>query len=303
MWSAIATRPASPPCTPPPRRSWTIWACAHCRSCRRLKKSANPAHPPRRPRPASRPTTSRSSQRTSKRTETAAETSRGAAKRTTLPNPRRATTQTAPARSSSRPQPATTTSQSRNSTTVRLEPRTPSRSQADSPPTRAIKPKGRPGKTARPMRPTSRIESGRRPTRGRADASVPARSEKLQKLLAQLGLGSRRDMEAWIEAGRVIVNGERAHLGQRVVPGDRVKVNGRLVYLRFADAAPRVLLYHKPAGEIVSADDPEGRRSVYDSLPRMKGNRWIVVGRLDYNTSGLLVFTTSGELAARLMHP
>lgn len=152
------------------------------------------------------------------------------------------------------------------------------------------------------MRPSSRIESGRRPTK-RQNADAPVRSEKLQKLLAQLGLGSRRDMETWIEAGRVSVNGERAHLGQRVVPGDRVKVNGRLVYLRFADASPRVLLYHKPAGEIVSADDPEGRRSVYDGLPRMKGNRWIAVGRLDYNTSGLLVFTTSGELADRLMHP
>lgn len=110
-------------------------------------------------------------------------------------------------------------------------------------------------------------------------------------------------MEAWIEAGRVSVNGEPAQLGQRVGPADRVRVNGRLVHLRFADASPRILLYHKPAGEIVSADDPKGRRTVYESLPRMKGGRWVVVGRLDFNTSGLLVFTTSGELAARLMHP
>ena len=153
------------------------------------------------------------------------------------------------------------------------------------------------------MRPTSRIESGVRPTERQAAQVEPGRNEKLQKLLAQLGLGSRRDMEAWIEAGRVNVNGEPAHLGQRVGPADRVKVNGRLIHLRFADAAPRVLLYHKPAGEIVSTDDPEDRRTVYDSLPRMKGNRWIVVGRLDFNTSGLLIFTTSGELAARLMHP
>ena len=110
-------------------------------------------------------------------------------------------------------------------------------------------------------------------------------------------------MEALIAAGRVRVNGEPAHIGQRVRPGDQVKVDGRLVQLRFADALPRVLLYHKPAGEIVSADDPEGRPSVFDSLPSIKGGRWIAVGRLDFNTSGLLVFTTSGELADRLMHP
>lgn len=122
-------------------------------------------------------------------------------------------------------------------------------------------------------------------------------------MLAQLGLGSRRDMEAWIAAGRVSVNGQPAHIGQRVEPGDRVKVNGRLVHLRFADQSPRVLLYHKPAGEIVSADDPQQRVSVFDSLPRLKRGRWIAIGRLDYNTSGLLVLTTSGVLADRLMHP
>jgi 23S rRNA pseudouridine2605 synthase len=155
------------------------------------------------------------------------------------------------------------------------------------------------------MRPTNRIASAKsRPTERRgAAAAEPERHDKLQKLLAQLGLGSRRDMVVWIEAGRIQVNGERAHVGQRVGPSDRVKVNGRLVHLRFADAMPRVMLYHKPAGEIVSADDPQERRSVFDSLPRMKGARWVVVGRLDFNTSGLLVFTTSGELAARLMHP
>lgn len=153
------------------------------------------------------------------------------------------------------------------------------------------------------MRPTTRLARGPLRPAERATAAAPERQEKLQKVLAQLGLGSRRDMEAWIEAGRVQVNGERAHLGQRVGSTDRVKVNGRLVQLRFTDATPRVILYHKPAGEIVSADDPQGRRSVFDSLPRMKGGRWIAVGRLDFNTSGLLVFTTSGDLAARLMHP
>jgi 23S rRNA pseudouridine2605 synthase len=122
-------------------------------------------------------------------------------------------------------------------------------------------------------------------------------------VLARSGLGSRRDMEAWIVAGRVAVNGAPAHLGQRVSPSDRIKVDDRLVSTRREHALPRVLLYHKPAGEIVSADDPAGRASVFDHLPRLKGGRWIAVGRLDFTSSGLLIFTTSGELAARLMHP
>jgi 23S rRNA pseudouridine2605 synthase len=118
-----------------------------------------------------------------------------------------------------------------------------------------------------------------------------------------LGLGSRRDMEQWIADGRIQVNGRPAHVGQRVSPQDRVKVNGRLLRLRFEDEAPRVLLYNKPTGQIVSMDDPEGRPTVFDNLPRIKGGRWIAVGRLDFNTGGLLILTTSGELAARLMHP
>ncbi len=122
-------------------------------------------------------------------------------------------------------------------------------------------------------------------------------------MLARSGFGSRRDMEAWISAGRVTVNGSPAHLGQRVSPLDRIKVDDRLIAARREYALPRVLLYHKPAGEIVSADDPAGRASVFDHLPRLKGGRWIAVGRLDFTSSGLLIFTTSGELAARLMHP
>lgn len=110
-------------------------------------------------------------------------------------------------------------------------------------------------------------------------------------------------MEAWIAAGRVTVNGAPAHLGQRVSPQDRIKVDDRLVAARREHALPRVLLYHKPAGEIVSADDPAGRPTVFEHLPRLKGGRWIAVGRLDFTSSGLLIFTTSGELAARLMHP
>jgi 23S rRNA pseudouridine2605 synthase len=126
---------------------------------------------------------------------------------------------------------------------------------------------------------------------------------KLHKALAEAGLGSRRELEEWIAAGRVSVNGLPAHVGQRVGPRDRVKVNGRLVHLRFAARAPRLLIYHKPEGEIVSRDDPEGRPSVFERLPPLKGGRWVAIGRLDFNTSGLLLFTTGGELANRMMHP
>lgn len=122
-------------------------------------------------------------------------------------------------------------------------------------------------------------------------------------MLARSGLGSRRDMEAWIAAGRVTVNDRPAAVGLRVGAGDRVKVDGHLLAPRWETRVPRVLIYHKPAGEIVSADDPAGRPTVFDRLPRVRGGRWIAVGRLDYNTTGLLVLTTSGDLAARLMHP
>ena len=99
------------------------------------------------------------------------------------------------------------------------------------------------------------------------------------------------------------VNGEAAHLGQRVAATDKVKVGGRLVNLHFAGRVPRVLLYHKPEGEIVSRDDPQGRPSVFNALPRLRGGRWIAIGRLDFNSCGLLLFTTDGALANRLMHP
>nr|WP_243642597.1 pseudouridine synthase [Sulfurisoma sediminicola] len=127
---------------------------------------------------------------------------------------------------------------------------------------------------------------------------------KLQKALADAGLGSRREIEEWIGAGRVNVNGEPAHVGQRIGPGDKVKVNGRLVSLHLGQQrAPRVLLYHKPEGEIVSRDDPQHRASVFDKLPRIRGGRWIAIGRLDFNSCGLLIFSSSGELANRMMHP
>ena len=129
--------------------------------------------------------------------------------------------------------------------------------------------------------------------------------ERLQKVLAQAGLGSRREMEEWIAAGRVTVNGEVATLGMRVVEGDVVRAdNKRPIRIKAQDTRlPRVLLYHKQEGEIVSRDDPEKRASVFDKLPRLSGMKWIAIGRLDFNTSGLLIFTTSGDLANRLMHP
>jgi 23S rRNA pseudouridine2605 synthase len=127
--------------------------------------------------------------------------------------------------------------------------------------------------------------------------------EKLQKVLAQAGIGSRRMMEEWIASGRVTVNGEPAILGMRVVEGDLVKAERRTIRVGERDQVARVLLYHKPEGEIVSRDDPENRTSVFDKLPKLRGQKWIAIGRLDFNTSGLLIFTTSGELANRLMHP
>lgn len=132
-----------------------------------------------------------------------------------------------------------------------------------------------------------------------ADDDAP----KLHKVLAEAGLGSRRDMEELIVAGRVSVNGEPAHIGQRILPTDAVRINGKLIQRRVSSKPPRVLVYHKPAGEIVSHDDPEGRPSVFDRLPTMKAGKWLAVGRLDFNTEGLLLFTTSGDLANRLMHP
>ncbi|WP_186149639.1 23S rRNA pseudouridine(2605) synthase RluB [Burkholderia gladioli] len=126
---------------------------------------------------------------------------------------------------------------------------------------------------------------------------------KLHKVLAEAGMGSRREMEELIVAGRVSVNGEPAHIGQRILPTDQVRINGKPVKRKLANKPPRVLLYHKPTGEIVSHADPEGRASVFDRLPPMKTAKWLAVGRLDFNTEGLLMLTTSGDLANRFMHP
>ena len=127
--------------------------------------------------------------------------------------------------------------------------------------------------------------------------------ERLQKVMAQSGHGSRRNIEILIAQGHITINGQVAKLGDLVGPGDRVKIDGKLISLRFGTALPRVLLYHKPEGEICTRDDPEGRPTVFAKLPKVNNARWVSIGRLDFNTSGLLIFTTNGDLANRLMHP
>ncbi len=133
--------------------------------------------------------------------------------------------------------------------------------------------------------------------------AAPEPTQRLHKLLAMQGLGSRRDMEELIASGRVTVNGEVAKVGAGVTQYDIVRIDSRPVRLSFEAELPQVLIYHKPEGEIVSQDDPEGRATVFDKLPKIKQGKWIAIGRLDMNTSGLLIFTNSGELANRFMHP
>jgi 23S rRNA pseudouridine2605 synthase len=127
--------------------------------------------------------------------------------------------------------------------------------------------------------------------------------QRLHKVLASCGFGSRRAMEEMILAGRITVNREPAEVGQKVGPGDEVRINGELVKVRFAEPRTRILMYHKPAGEIVTRDDPEGRPTVFAKLPNIGNGKWIAIGRLDFNTEGLLLFTNSGELANKMMHP
>ncbi len=126
---------------------------------------------------------------------------------------------------------------------------------------------------------------------------------KLQKVLAQAGIGSRRDMEQLVAEGRITVNGEPAHVGQRISFGDQLRIDGKAIKVRIAPPPPRVLAYHKPAGEVVTHDDPQHRPTVFRRLPRLQQGKWQSVGRLDINTEGLLLFTNSGELANQLMHP
>lgn len=129
-------------------------------------------------------------------------------------------------------------------------------------------------------------------------------TEKLQKVLARAGFGSRREVERWIADGRVKVNGQTALIGARVGPEDKIVVDGKkLAAQQKPSSTPRVLLYNKPEGEICTRSDPEGRATVFSRLPPLKHGRWVSIGRLDINTSGLLLFTTDGELAHKLTHP
>ncbi len=127
--------------------------------------------------------------------------------------------------------------------------------------------------------------------------------ERLQKVLARLGIASRREIEDWIRHGRITLNGQYAKLGDRCQPGDRLTVNGRAIDLDAMDEPTRVLMYHKPTGEVVTRRDPEGRPVIFTQLPRPSRGRWIAIGRLDINTQGLLLVTNNGELANRMMHP
>jgi 23S rRNA pseudouridine2605 synthase len=148
------------------------------------------------------------------------------------------------------------------------------------------------------------LRRGRKPVeKAKRVLSPDDDAPKLHKVLAEAGMGSRREMEELIIAGRVSVNGEPAHIGQRIMPSDQVRINGKPVKRKVQNKPPRVLIYHKPTGEIVSHSDPEGRASVFDKLPPMKTAKWLAVGRLDFNTEGLLLLTTSGDLANRFMHP
>ena len=131
-----------------------------------------------------------------------------------------------------------------------------------------------------------------------------ASSEKLQKVIARAGIASRREAERWIGEGRFRVNGKVATIGDRVSDNDKIELDGKRIRHKATTAFKRrVLAYHKPEAQICTRKDPEGRKTVFDSLPRIKGERWIAVGRLDYNTTGLMLFTNDGELANKLMHP
>jgi len=129
-------------------------------------------------------------------------------------------------------------------------------------------------------------------------------SEKIQKILAAAGLGSRREIEEWLREGRISVNGSPAKLGDRMLSSDKVRVDGRDIRLLNEDQRKcRVLLYNKPEGEMCTRKDPEGRPTIFEKLPLLRNGRWIGVGRLDFNTSGVLILTNDGELANKLMHP
>ena len=147
----------------------------------------------------------------------------------------------------------------------------------------------------KPVRPPAEPEASETPSETKS-------GEKLQKVLARAGFGSRREMERWIQERRVTVDAQVATLGDRVDGQAKISVDGKPLKLAPADET-RCILYHKPTGEVCSRKDPQGRRTVFENLPKLKSGRWISIGRLDFNTSGLLLFTTDGDLANSLMHP
>ncbi len=155
-------------------------------------------------------------------------------------------------------------------------------------------------KNSKTSKPSQKLD-----TKGqKADENAAATGERIQKVLARGGLGSRREIERWIEEGRLTVNGSKVTPGLRLSSGDKLQINGRMVnWEKYAEQTTRVLVYNKPTGEVVTRRDPQGRPVVFSKLPKLNVGRWIAVGRLDINTSGLLLLTNNGELANRLMHP
>lgn len=147
-------------------------------------------------------------------------------------------------------------------------------------------------------------KAGSRSKSVQGDQSLLGGPERVQKLLARAGVGSRREIEGWMEAGRLLVNGKPVQAGQKATTEDKFELDGKVLDVASAaQVVRRVLIYNKPEGEVTSRKDPEGRPTVFDRLPRLKDQRWISIGRLDINTTGLVIFTTDGELANRLMHP
>lgn len=171
--------------------------------------------------------------------------------------------------------------------------------------TRATAPKQRAEKAKKLLvrAPNQKIQNRVRDLKDKRTDLSRIEAERLQKVLAASGVGSRREMEEWIAQGWVQVNGKTAQLGDKVSPDDQVTVKGQAVKLKWADRLPRIILYYKQEGEIVSRDDPQGRVSIFDRLPQAASSRWVAIGRLDINTSGLLILTTSGELVQRFAHP
>jgi 23S rRNA pseudouridine2605 synthase len=166
------------------------------------------------------------------------------------------------------------------------------------------RPAGGPSRPSKPRQPQPDRKTASK-TAPKADQPKEAPGERIQKIMAAAGWGSRRELEVFIAEGKVLLNDQPARLGDRASPGDWLRMGRQRLQVKHQGGSqlPRVLLYYKPEGELVTRKDPQGRRTVFAGLPRLEGGRWIAVGRLDINSSGLLLFTPDGELAGRLMHP